>query len=328
MERESSNVISIWADFFTDRKALGSAVELHAPAQFSEENLDQVHSWCTKLYEGLEENRLDLGEIDEEDEAIILRLYQLKCGWLKDRGNRLLYDHVMVDEAQDLSPLEIAVLMDTVEKKQPITLAGDTAQKIVRDSGFVSWDDLLADLGYSKGHTASLKTAYRSTHEIMRFAQDVLGPYANEEPIAVRHGAAVEMYVFSDPGQAVDFLGETLRDLAIREPLANVAVIARHAAQAMTYYRGLERSEVPRLKVVLEEDFSFAPGVEVTEVRQVKGLEFDYVILVEVNAESYPENEEARHLLHVAASRAAHQLWIVSTGMPSPILPKWLADEK
>jgi DNA helicase-2/ATP-dependent DNA helicase PcrA len=107
-----------------------------------------------------------------------------------------------------------------------------------------------------------------------------------------------------------------------------VAVVSRHLSQAKLYYDGLKRAEVPRLAFVAEEDFRFAPGVEVTEVRQVKGLEFDYVIMVEVNADSYGANDEARHLFHVAATRAAHQLWVVCTGQPSPLIPSWLLEEQ
>ena len=65
-------------------------------------------------------------------------------------------------------------------------------------------------------------------------------------------------------------------------------------------------------------------GVEVTEIRQVKGLEYDYVVIVDVNASTFPVEDEARYLLHIAATRAAHQLWIVSTGTKSQLLPDWL----
>jgi DNA helicase II / ATP-dependent DNA helicase PcrA len=50
------------------------------------------------------------------------------------------------------------------------------------------------------------------------------------------------------------------------------------------------------------------------------------VVLLDVNADSYPMNDEARRLLHVAATRAAHQLWVVCTGTPSPLLPGWLLE--
>src|SRR5205823_11479970 len=56
----------------------------------------------------------------------------------------------------------------------------------------------------------------------------------------------------------------------------------------------------------------------VTDVAQVKGLEFDYVVMVDVNEASYPAVNWARHLLHIGVTRAAHQLWLVSTGEPSP----------
>jgi DNA helicase-2/ATP-dependent DNA helicase PcrA len=40
-----------------------------------------------------------------------------------------------------------------------------------------------------------------------------------------------------------------------------------------------------------------------------------------VTAANYPDALEARHLLHIAATRAAHQLWLVNTAEASPLLP-------
>ncbi len=78
---------------------------------------------------------------------------------------------------------------------------------------------------------------------------------------------------------------------------------------------------MPALRRVRAQDFAFRPGVEVTDVRQVKGLEFDYVVMLDVNASSYGRDDESRHLLHIGLTRAAYQLWILVTGEPSPILP-------
>ncbi len=61
-------------------------------------------------------------------------------------------------------------------------------------------------------------------------------------------------------------------------------------------------------------------------MRQVKGLEFDYVVLLEVSTASYPDQDEARHLLHIAATRAAHQLWVTTTGEPSELVPEELRE--
>ena len=117
-----------------------------------------------------------------------------------------------------------------------------------------------------------------------------------------------------------------LRDLSLSEPRASVAVITREPERADVYFEGLRRSEVPRLSRVSAQDFSFKPGVEVTDIRQVKGLEFDYVVLVDVTAGFYPANDESRHLLHIGATRAAHQLWLVAPGEPSSLLPTNMRD--
>ena len=52
----------------------------------------------------------------------------------------------------------------------------------------------------------------------------------------------------------------------------------------------------------------------------MKGLEFDYVVLVEVSADHFPDSAAARRLLHVGATRAVHQLWLTSVGTPSPLV--------
>ena len=54
---------------------------------------------------------------------------------------------------------------------------------------------------------------------------------------------------------------------------------------------------------------------------QAKGLEFDYVILLDVSSDAWPDTPAARRQLHVGATRAAHQLWVTYIGEPSPILP-------
>jgi DNA helicase-2/ATP-dependent DNA helicase PcrA len=124
----------------------------------------------------------------------------------------------------------------------------------------------------------------------------------------------------------VGFLAESLRALCAAEPLASVAVISRTPEQARVFAEGLRQAEVPNTRLVAEQDFPFKPGIDVTDVRQVKGLEFDYVVLVEVTQQSYPDDEESRHLLHIAASRAAHQLWVLSSESASPLLPHELCE--
>jgi DNA helicase-2/ATP-dependent DNA helicase PcrA len=206
-----------------------------------------------------------------------------------------------------------------------MTLAGDTAQKLIFDNGFDDWGTMLRDVGIEGVQIDQLKVSYRSTRPVVEFARHVLGPLADPEPPVVpRDGAPVEQFLFGSTGEAIAFLGESLRSLVLRERKANVAVVARYGAQADIYHQGLQRSEVPAVRRVHGKNFSFQPGVDVVDVAQVKGLEYDYVICVEVNQNTYPEQKEARHLLHIAATRAIHQLWVVSVSEPSPLLPESL----
>ena len=107
-------------------------------------------------------------------------------------------------------------------------------------------------------------------------------------PVAPRAGAPVESFAFASAGECAEFLSHALKELVRAEPDASVALLARHPEQARLYYEALANAEVPNLRLVADQDFSFTAGIDVTDVRQSKGLEFDIVILLEVNETSYP----------------------------------------
>jgi DNA helicase-2/ATP-dependent DNA helicase PcrA len=268
--------------------------------------------------------------LDREDDALLLLLHQRLRGPLLQGGRRreaLRYEHVLVDEAQDLSPVELAVVLGTVGSSRSLTLAGDVAQRLLLDNGFTDWRTVLRDLDLAHVEIEPLRLSYRSTAPIIALARAVLGPLApTDAPVPTRAGAPVELFEFGHQGDAVAFLGEALRELVRDEPRASVAIITRFPEQADVYFDGLRKAEVPQLRRIAEQDFPFRPGVDVTDVRQVKGLEFDYVVLAEVTDASYPAEDEARHLLHIAVTRAAHQLWILTSSRPSPLLPAELIE--
>ncbi len=361
VRREARDVITAWSELLTDRSLLGESFARLAPGAFTDAELDEAHRWCTSRCaqvlahrEALEhevpveptetdkeeadelddrnvgvdgvEEREEAG-LDHEDDTLFLRLVQRMRGELGRRNEALVYEHAFIDEAQDLSPVELAVVLDTISPQKSVTLAGDLAQRLHLDNGFTDWRDVLDQLGLATVEVEPLKLTYRSTHEIIELADEVLGPLRNAEPSkATRHGAPVELFQFAHSGDAVGMLGEALRELAQMEPRASIAVITRYPEQADLYYKGLVTSEVPNLRRIADQDFPFKSGVDVTDVRQVKGLEFDYVVIVECSSASYPTDDESRHLLHIAATRAAHQLWIISTGAPSPLLPQAIRE--
>jgi len=123
----------------------------------------------------------------------------------------------------------------------------------------------------------------------------------------------VQAFGFVSAGECNDFLARALRDLVQHEPLASVALIARHPEQARLYFEALAAAEVPDCVWWLTR--IFCSGRDRCHRRGAdQRLEFDIVILLEVTEGSYPNSDIARRMLHVAMTRAAHQLWITHTG--------------
>ncbi len=260
------------------------------------------------------------GTIDAVDFPILLRLLFKKT---QGRGPGLQsfpkYMHMVIDEAQDLSPTELRVLSSSLDPDCAVTIAGDAAQQINTTTAFSSWGDLLNTMGLPEVSAKHLTTTYRCTTQITKFARQVLGAQDNEVGLhAIRDGAPVTHSVLASDAHASIFLADALNDLLNREPMASVAVICKKTATASSIYNAIK--DLPKVRMVLDGEFDFSPGVDVTLAGQVKGLEFDYVIVPDASSHIYQDTDEDRRLLHVASTRAIHQLWVVSVVKPSSIL--------
>jgi DNA helicase-2/ATP-dependent DNA helicase PcrA len=317
-------VIDDWASTFTDTRLLGETVAAAAPGAFSEDEIRRVADWARarsdEISAWLAGDESVQAELDDEDAALLLYTWQLRVGALPGRGERpLKYKHVAIDEVQDFAPIEVRVLLGCLDARRSITLAGDTQQHLVEHGGFRSWSEFLQQLGLEGTEVNTLEVSYRCTHEIASFAVALLGDLREDPtpPKTIRSGPPVELFRFTDHGACVAWLADALKDLVAQEPLASVALLTPTKEASRLYFGGLQTSEVPKLRIVEHQNFTFAPGIEVTEVEQVKGLEFDYVVLVEASATSYPDTASSRRRLHVGATRAVHQLWLTSIGTPA-----------
>ncbi len=325
--RSAEQVIDDWGSVLTHRALLGESTAAVSPGAFTDAELDRVCEWSRARHEEvrawLDGDSEAEAALDPEDDAILLRAYQLRVGQLRGRRGRrpLEYRHIAVDEVQDFSPIEVRVLLECLDQQRSMTLAGDTQQHVLQEAGFTSWSDFFRHLGLEQTEVDTLRVSYRSTREIVSFARSVLGPLREDEeaPVTTRSGPPVELFRFTDHGACVAFLADALHALASDEPSANVALLTAGENLSDLYERGLSAADVGRLHRVRNHRFRFAPGVEIAEVDKAKGLEFDYVILVEVSAQYYPATEPARRLLHVGATRAIHQLWLTSVATPSPL---------
>lgn len=321
----AKQVIDDWSSVLCQTNLLQEIFAERDPSAFSLDALQRATDWNRLRFEELSAwlagDTETHAELDDEDHALLLRAWQLRVGPLPSRNPQqpLRYRHIAVDEVQDFSPVEVRVLLDCLDEHRSITLAGDTQQHVVKDSGFTSWANFFTHLGLAGTEVSTLQVSYRCTQQIMAFAVNVLGDLREDDspPLATRSGPPVELFRFTDHGACVAFLADALKELAKSERLASVAVLTPTREISTIYARGLTNSEVPRVRQVEHQDFTFAPGIEVTEIEQVKGLEFDYVIVVEVSTTNFPDAPAARRLLHVGATRAVHQLWLTSVGTPS-----------
>ncbi len=279
--------------------------------------LEGYHPEALQTVDGLsvEESTPDelAGTVDVEDLPLLL--------FLKARRGHLGLEplaHAVLDEAEDFSLFDLAVVGRQLGKARSCTLAGDEMQQT--SSSFAGWPAALAELGIQEAATVRLSVSYRCPRPVIELARHVLGPLAPEAPPRnAREGVPVGFHHFPEEAQAWLFVRDALRDLLEREPRASVAVIASSPEAARAFHKVVD--DMPSTRLVLEGDFSFEPGVDVTDVESIKGLEFDYVLLPDATARAWPQTDEARRKLHVAITRASYQLWVISAGVRSRLLP-------
>ena len=347
-------ISQIWNDCLVNKELLFETVERLAPGEFSETQLTSSWNWAVRQYqkriaagETIESDRVSLVDqvefygnkkfnfeddrcsLDEEDDSLLLILYQMLMGPIKSKNGKILsYSHLMLDEAQDFGPLEFQILVSLTPEKHPsVTLAGDMDQRIMLGRKHETWEESLSYLTLPDGSKpdvtalSPLQIGYRSTDEIMKAAKKVIGEHSvNTTWHSTRQGAPVNVFRFQESGAMVAFLADTLEDLCVREPLASIAVLTRTNEAALKLYEGLQRTDLANMRIIRDQEFSFTPGIDVTDISQTKGLEFDTVIIADADASTYGPDILSRQLLYVGLTRAAHQLWLLHCGNPSKLI--------
>ena len=347
-------ISQIWNDCLVNKELLFETVERLAPGEFSETQLTSSWNWAVRQYqkritagETIESDRVSLVDqvevygnkkfnfeddkcsLDEEDDSLLLILYQMLMGPIKSKNGKILsYSHLMLDEAQDFGPLEFQILVSLTPEKHPsVTLAGDMDQRIMHGRKLETWEESLSYLTLPDGSKpdvtalSPLQIGYRSTDEIMKAAKKVIGEHSvNTTWYSTRQGAPVNVFRFQESGAMVAFLADTLEDLCVREPLASIAVLTRTNEAALKLYEGLQRTDLANMRIIRDQEFSFTPGIDVTDISQTKGLEFDTVIIADADASTYGPDILSRQLLYVGLTRAAHQLWLLHCGNPSKLI--------
>jgi superfamily I DNA/RNA helicase len=194
----------------------------------------------------------------------------------------LTYDAVVIDEAQDLDPSALRLLVRLCDKPNRIFITADANQSIY-GSGF-NWNDVHASLRF-QGRTSILHANYRSTREIGEAAQSYLteGALDTEQVkrIYMNSGPAPAVREIHSGGEEVRLLSQFLPAAAREFKLAigSCAVLcptikAGKAIAAELSQQGLEASFMSGQELNLSR-----PGVKVLTLNSAKGLEFPIVAL-------------------------------------------------
>ena len=219
-----------------------------------------------------------------------------------------IYGHIVVDEAQELSPMTWRLLMRRCPSRS-FTIVGDVAQT-GSSAGATAWGDVLAPHVGQRWTQAELTVNYRTPQQVMDLAAAVLaaGGAAVRAPTSARVGrhppqfSRVPSDVYRSPGLARIVLDEW--QATADGTLVVIAPRAGHGEVA-----GLARRALPDGIVSADSDTLGAP-VSVLTVAGAKGLEFDTVVLVEPAA-IMAESSRGLNDLYVALTRATQRLHVV-----------------
>jgi DNA helicase-2/ATP-dependent DNA helicase PcrA len=263
-----------------------------------------------------------------DDFALILRFIQIKNGGFPDaeKDNEThLYDHLVIDEAQDFGAIELKVLLSSVRSKTGTTIVGDLNQKIIPQNDFIGWEQLENELGIANAVTSHLTVSHRCTKEIMQIANLVIDDKQAEN--GGRSGTLPQILIDSNETKRLTKISEYINERLKENPQAHICIVCRSPKDTTPFlenlsnnYKSLSLENQPEIRLGHNNNFLFTPGVTVTNMRQIKGLEFDTVIIIEPTEANYPNNEEGKRLLYTTITRAQEQLLFVSTGEPCHLL--------
>ena len=259
---------------------------------------------------------------DLNDDALLVRLFQIAVGGrlINETGSLGKYEHIFVDEVQDMSPVELATVVASCQRAQDITLVGDTSQNLDQQQSFPGWDKLRKywNLGSDESKFIQLTVSFRSSLPIMKLAEHI---QKRDTINTGRQGRRPIWFACKDEQDGIAAAIKWLSKAVELFPNALTAVICPTPAIAKFAYKMLQNHFGAIIRLGDAFSFSFEEGILVTDVRQVKGLEFFSVLLWNPSKQSYPSGPLGDNLLYVAVTRAEENLSIVTWDKQHPSLP-------
>lgn len=211
------------------------------------------------------------------------------------------FDHIkylVIDEMQDYTPIQYQVFAQLFKCRK--TILGDFSQKVTPYNGMSL--DFFDEL-FPKIERLYLSKSYRSTYEIMTFAKELIQDQTIEPML--RHGEAPQRIVVASLEAEVQLAAEYIHEF-IEKGYASIGILTKNQVQAEVWYHQLTLMQI-NCQLLTEDSTTFHEGVTIASVQSAKGLEFDGVIGVDMQADNYSGVGD-KYLQFIIATRAMHQL--------------------
>ena len=222
------------------------------------------------------------------------------------------YDHIIVDEAQDVSPVEWNVLDQYLVRNGQWTLVGDVNQRR-SDTTYGSWQQIADHLGLGDGDSAfdvqTMRRGYRSTDPILRFADKLLPASHRGGQSIQTNGPPVITAPVRTAGQLLPKVVELAAGFSAKYSEGTTAIITMDPGAVMQELGKLGWRKPGREGFVWSKD---GLQVRLYHPEKARGLEFNAVVVVEPGA--FPENVGRQAQLYTSLTRANRELALVWQG--------------
>lgn len=218
--------------------------------------------------------------------------------------------HLLVDEMQDYTPIQYAVLAKLFDCK--MTILGDRYQSV---NPYSSSSVEKIQPYFAGCVLMELCRSYRSTIEITAFTQRIL---ENKKLIPIeRHGELPTVTVCKTEAEELEKIRALMEEFR-QSAFASLGIVCRSQTQARQLYDKL-RTAYDHLSLLDFGSSEFRDGMVITSVHMSKGLEFDQVIVPGASDDLY-QTQLDRSLLYIACTRAMHRLDITCYGSQTKLL--------